>query len=78
LAHVDVPTWLREDSWDKPVSIIKVLLFDHVLSFWLRKWTKEVRSEKVGLELIVSQIIRLNLKVWEYVWLRHREHYRAC
>lgn len=75
LAHVDVPTRLWNDAWNKPVCIIKIFFFNDILTFWLWKWTEEIWSEKVRLKLIICQIIRLNLGVWENIWLRHQKHY---
>ena len=77
LTHVDVPTGLRNYSRNKPVSIIEILLFNKVFSFRLWKWTKEVWGEEVRLVLIISQIIRLNFKIWEDIWLRHWKHHRV-
>lgn len=75
LTHIEVPVWFWGYAWNEPICIIEILLFNLVLTFWLRQRPQEIRGEKVGLQLIIREIIRLNFKVWEDIGLHHVDHY---
>ena len=79
LAHVDVPVWLRHETRNQPVCIVKVLFVGNVLSFWLRLRAQEVRREEVRLQLFVGKIItRLQFSLRENIWLHHVDEDLAC
>lgn len=79
LAHVDVPVWLRHETWNQPVCIVKVLFVGSVLGLWLRQRTQEVRREEVRLQLFVGKIVtRLQLSLREDIGLHHVDEDLAC